>query len=164
MNAFGAEVGIRSRRWLSTTIITVMLVLMFCINMHGLVMFCTVRGESMAPTLEDGSHGMCFLKKDAEISRGDIIIARLNSELIVKRVIAVEGDSVLIDNGKVIVNGKELTEDYVKYKSSLDYVDVIVGQGECYVLGDNRSNSLDSRYFGTIAKEDILGRFYEVCM
>ena len=116
----------------------------------------------MEPTLEDGSHGMCFLTENAEISRGDIIIARLNKELIVKRVIAVEGDRVLIDNGKVIVNGQALTEEYVKYQSDLDYVNVTVSHNEYYVLGDNRLNSLDSRYFGTIAKEDVLGKFYKV--
>src|SRR5690606_26058720 len=84
-----------------------------------------------------------------------------NTKKIVKRVIAVEGDSIMISEGKVYLNGKELKEEYVNgdlTNGSL-YIEEIP-KGKMFVMGDNRYVSLDSRdeRIGLVDKEDIVGK------
>lgn len=102
--------------------------------------------------------------------QGDIIVASkksfANGECIVKRVIATEGQEVVFDRhtGKVTVDGVELQEDYIYTLGvSLEeprYIKQVVGEGQVFVMGDNRSNSLDSRspQIGLIDVREILGK------
>lgn len=79
---------------------------------------------------------------------------------LVKRVIGVPGDEIDIRDGKVYVNGNELVEDYIKgvtYPREIQFP-LKVGEGEYFVLGDNREVSKDSRSFGVIKKSQIEGR------
>ena len=127
-----------------------------------LVQVCVVNGHSMEPTLKEGSFGILAMNP-LKIDRGDIVVVKLaNDELIIKRVVGVPGDHVIVENGIVLVNNEELEEDYVKYNSLLEYTDKFVGYDEYFILGDNRTDSLDSRYFGVISEDEILGKFYKV--
>ena len=88
-------------------------------------------------------------------------ILELNKISYIKRIIGVSGDRIQIENGKVFLNGEELKEEYVKDKITIGqfyYNDIIVPEGAVFVMGDNRTESIDSRVFGCIPKEKIEGK------
>lgn len=81
----------------------------------------------------------------------------------IKRVIAVGGDSIEARDGDVFVNGEMVEEIYLpSYADTFDFGPVEVPEGEVFVMGDNRGDSVDSRSFGTISVDDIVGRAFVV--
>ena len=128
-----------------------------------------VVGVSMEPTLGNGQQIFVdrFLYVLSSPKRGDVIVflpnGNENAHYYVKRVIAVPGDTVLIQNGAVYVNG-ELFEEEVEVnaieEAGLAAEEITLGDDEYFVLGDNRNNSEDSRYanIGNIKKEYIIGK------
>ena len=121
-----------------------------------------IEGSSMAPLLEMNDIVLTVMESNPE--RNDIVAFNHNNKLHVKRVIAVAGDRVSIDeNGVVSVNGRELNEPYIS-QLSLGTCDLefpfSVPAGTVFVLGDNRPQSMDSRdsTFGVIGKDQIIGR------
>ncbi len=124
-----------------------------------------VDGLSMAPTLED--HDRLIVNKLVyelgEPRPGDIVMLYypLNPEkMFVKRVIAKEGDSVRIVDGRVYVNDVPLHDDYVpdEFRSHDDWGPTVVQQGYYFVMGDHRNNSSDSRHWGQVPKKYIVGK------
>lgn len=117
-----------------------------------------VNGESMMNTLHDGDIMIMnsINYRFSEIKRYDIVIIDEGQELIIKRVIGLPGDTVKYVNNKLYINGKRVKDKYASSKTSDFSVDV--GNGEYFVLGDNRSNSMDSRVFGTFKKKEIIGK------
>jgi signal peptidase I len=124
-----------------------------------------VDGLSMAPTLED--HDRLIVNKLVyELSdprAGDIVMLYypVNPEkMFVKRVIAKEGDTVRIVDGRVYVNDLPLHDDYVpaEFRSHDDYGPYFVQQGYYFVMGDHRNNSSDSRNWGPVPKKYIVGK------
>jgi len=79
---------------------------------------------------------------------------------LIKRVIGVPGDTFDIKEGKVFLNGEALNEPYVKGKTYANGMmfPIIIGDNEYFVMGDNRENSMDSRYLGLISKDKIEGK------
>ncbi len=123
-----------------------------------------VRSDSMAPTLPAGA--VVVIDKVAftmrQPHRGDIVIADdpRSGGSIVKRVVAVGGDSVGIENGLLVVNGATIDEPYID-NDNMDgfyFGPDQVPSGHVFLLGDNRDTSEDSRTFGPVAVEDIDGR------
>lgn len=114
-----------------------------------------VDGESMYSTLDDGDI-LLLEKYDTKYERFDIVVFDLNGERLIKRVIGLPGDEVEYKNNTLYINGTEVDEIYgygitqdFKYTKKVD---------NCYfVVGDNRNNSLDSRYFGCVPKDKIIG-------
>jgi signal peptidase I len=98
--------------------------------------------------------------------RGDIIVFRppgASSDPYIKRIIGLPGETVEIRGGTVIIDGVPLEENYVASGTSWrgggnEQSTLTIPEGEFFVLGDNRDNSSDSRSFGTIPKEDIIGK------
>jgi signal peptidase I len=92
--------------------------------------------------------------------RGDIVAFRHGgpAEAYLKRVVAVPGERVAIRRGIVYVDGKELSEPYVRYRDGGSAAEQTVPAGEYYVLGDNRSNSDDSRDWGFVPASAIIGK------
>jgi signal peptidase I len=134
-----------------------------------IVTFCfqvaRVDGLSMAPTLED--HDRLIVNKlvyqIGEPRPGDIVMLYypLNPEkMFVKRVIAREGDTVRIVDGRVYVNDVTLHDDYVpvEFRSHDDWGPQVIQQGYYFVMGDHRNNSSDSRHWGPVPKKYIVGK------
>ncbi len=93
--------------------------------------------------------------------RGDVVVIRLHEqsdELLIKRVIGMPGDEVTIHDGQVFVNGQSLVEPYLAGATTGFYGSTIIPPLHIFVLGDNRGFSNDSRSFGTIPLEDVVGR------
>ena len=121
-----------------------------------------VDGDSMLPTLSDGQ---ALFSDLSPIERGDIIIARLSNKdglLVVKRVVALPGDTLTINPDGLYVNSELVDEAYLTdqaekltyFESGCNYR--ILEKDEYYLLGDNRSISYDSRYYGPIRESDII--------
>lgn len=124
-----------------------------------------VEGESMAPTLHDEDR-LVVNKLVYRIDRpqpGDVVMMNYPADpdkTFVKRYIAGEGDTVRIVNGQVFVNDIPLADTYVagELRSHDDWGPEVVPEGFCFVLGDNRSNSSDSRVFGFVPRKYVLGK------
>ena len=124
-----------------------------------------VEGTSMMPSLADQEHIFInkFVYRIEPIQRGDIIVFRYPRDPVksfIKRVIAVAGDHVRIDDGRVFLNGKLVVEDYVPraYQDDRSYPELVVPPDSYFVLGDHRSLSDDSRDFGPVASSYIYGK------
>jgi signal peptidase I len=126
-----------------------------------------VEGTSMMPGLVDQER--IFVNKFiyrlgiGEIQRSDTIVFWFpgdQSKSYIKRVIGVPGDTVAIDHGTVILNGKPLQEDYVprEYRDYLSMSAVTVKPEEYFVLGDHRNSSNDSRTWGLVPRPNIYGK------
>lgn len=93
--------------------------------------------------------------------RGDVIVfvpPTSPSRDFIKRVIGLPGDRVEVRVGKVYINGQPLVEQYIQPGSTSSWGPAIVGQGELFVMGDNRGNSSDSRSFGMLQQNKVVGR------
>jgi len=136
-----------------------------------------VDGQSMMPNLDDGQmllvnrnayqfvdwQGNKFYPFDPP-ERGDIVVFNPPTESdkpYIKRIIGLLGDEVTFSNGQVFVNGELLDEEYIEDRTRCgrsDFCDVIVPEGSVFVLGDHRSNSSDSRVFGAVPIENVIGK------
>lgn len=129
-----------------------------------------VKGESMEPTFFDGQYlivdEITYRTHDPE--RGDVVIFKYPkdpSKYFIKRIIGLPNETVKIDGGKVTIFGEEhpygqpLEESYIK-NTSHENVTEKLADNEYFAMGDNRSNSLDSRIWGPLPKEDIIGRVW----
>ena len=119
-----------------------------------------VQGTSMCTTLYNGDVLVAQKLALNSIHRGDIVTAYSDSknEFIVKRVIGLPGESIHIDeNGYIYADGVLIDEQYQSptVGMSFTYSDIDLGENEYFLVGDNRYNSYDSRYFGAIDKSNI---------
>lgn len=131
-----------------------------------------IKGISMEPNFHDNE----YILTD-KISyrlhtpvRGDVVIfkAPVNPDVdYIKRVIGLPGDHVKIQNGFVYVNGEKLKEDYLRDSTFLfpgsfltEGVEITISAGKIFLLGDNRPHSSDSRQFGPVPIDSIVGRAF----
>ncbi len=128
----------------------------------------TIHQISMEPTLVEGDrvliNRLTYHFRDPE--SGDVVVldSPINeNEDLVKRVVAVEGDEVAIRDGSLYVNGIAQEEPYLLEQDFQGYEPgVVVPAGHVYVLGDNRNNSGDSRIFGPIRVDSIIGNAFVI--
>ena len=131
----------------------------------------SVIGDSMEPTLYNAQEILIsrFAYKLSSPKRGDVIVflpnGNQNTHLYVKRVIGLPGETVLIKDGQVYINGKVYDENgaYADITNAgLAESSITLESGEYFVLGDNRNNSEDSRFsdIGNISKKYIVGKLW----
>lgn len=144
----------------------------FAILYLFIAQFHKVSGSSMIPTLHNGD----FLITEKVTyrfggpNRGDIIVLknpRDNSQDFIKRIIAIPGDSIKVEKNSVFINGAEVKELYLPTNTLTsagsflaEGVELKAGSNQYFVFGDNRSHSSDSREWGGITKEEIVGRAF----
>ena len=123
-----------------------------------------ISGDSMSPTLEHDE--IVVLLKTKEFERGDLVGFYYQGKILLKRVIALPEDEVAIDaDGNVYVNGELLDEPYVTEKGlgdcDLEFPYKVPG-ASYFVMGDQRSNSVDSRnsVIGAVSRDDIIGKVF----
>lgn len=123
-----------------------------------------VHGQSMEPNLHENERVIVDLVtyRFRAPQRGEIIVLdapeRQPGPPLIKRVVGVAGDTVEIKNGGVYINGQRLNEPYLGASTAGAMAAQVVPEEHVFVLGDNRGASNDSRYFGMVPFEDILGR------
>ncbi|WCK57627.1 signal peptidase I (plasmid) [Aneurinibacillus sp. Ricciae_BoGa-3] len=124
-----------------------------------------VMGTSMYPTLHDKDYLMVnrTAYHNTMPHYKDIVVFNTNlaqDKVLIKRVIAVAGDRIQIKDGKVTVNNNMLNEPYIHGQQTIANVDIIVPSNKIFVMGDNRGNSLDSRFpeVGLVDKSQIIGK------
>jgi signal peptidase I len=143
-------------------IIVVGLLLIVTVRASGLLVM-RVNGDGMLPTMGDGTRFLT--SKAAEdmnaIRRGSIVVFEDGPgyQPQVKRIVGLPGEQIAFKSGDALVNGTALQETYVLEPTRCGgdgYCSVSLGDGEYYVLGDNRGNSRDSRIFGAVPTDDII--------
>jgi signal peptidase I len=119
-----------------------------------------VGSESMTPTIDPGDL-LLVRHWGSPPERRDIVTvpAPDDGELLVKRVVAVGGDSLAIEDGVLVVNGDPVCEAAIDPEliDGVYFGPVDVPPGQLFLLGDNRDGSIDSRHFGTVAAADVEG-------
>lgn len=168
------------REWI--TVIGVALLIAFVVRGFVLQQFY-ISGPSMESTMFQNNRVLVnkLSYRLHEIHRGDVVVfdrvttdgVEVQHDDLIKRVIGVAGDSVSIANCVVSVNGNEVEEPYLNdydiAQSNLedrcrlpDMVSTIVEPGHLFVMGDNRPQSFDSRMFGTIEEDLVVGRAFVI--
>ena len=152
--------GVRS--WLRDLAISVIVSVFIIVFLYQPV---RVEGTSMLPMLEDQDR--LFINKIAyrvgEIHRGDVVVFLYphdHQKSYIKRVIALPGDDLRIEHGRVYVNGVRLAERYVpaRFADDRSEADTVIPEHEYFVMGDHRSISSDSRDFGPVERDLIYGK------
>ena len=166
---------------------TVILALIIFLALESSIQNFRVEGPSMNPTLANGQHllvnKLVYLRIDPQRfwkfipfvdssrsaavfpfhppNRGDVIIFRFPRDTtrdFVKRVIGVAGDRVEIRGGKLYINGELRDEPYVTYRDYSSMLATTVPPDSYFVMGDNRPASLDSRDWGHVPADNVIGR------
>ena len=134
---------------------------------HYVMQSVQVVGASMSPTLHDSERYVLnrWVYRVREPQLKDIVVLRdpVDGGYAVKRIVARQGDTVHLKGGQIFVNDKLLEEPYLPAGTQTfpnpNYLEqfVVCGAGKYFVLGDNRNNSADSRIYGAVPRQNILG-------
>lgn len=128
-----------------------------------------IPSESMLPTLKIGDRlivDKIFYEINGikDIQRGDIVVfdpppaANSKSDIpFIKRVIGLPGETISIKRGTVYINGEPLDESYLSEEPAGDFKPLIIPDGTIFLMGDNRNNSHDSRFWGPLPFQNIIG-------
>jgi signal peptidase I len=120
-----------------------------------------IEGQSMEPTYTDGGVNLCWRGRYLFSSpqRGDVVVIRFAGRrvLLLKRIVALAGDTVAFQNGVLMVNGEPVAEPYLRSRSDWNLEPRTVATGKVYVVGDNRSVPMTRHHFGQVDQQRIVG-------
>ena len=124
-----------------------------------------VNGMSMEPNFHTDERlitDRAIFKMFGHPQRDDVVILNKpgDGEVLIKRVIGLPGDTVRVDNDTVYINGKALNEPFIQYKTDYNFGPETVPPDDYFVMGDNRSHSLDSHLFGFVPNGNIIARVW----
>ncbi len=143
---------------------TVVLALLIFSLIRVVVQNFRIEGFSMEPNLHQGQYlivNKAVYRWMHEPERGDIVVfeyPRAPDRDFIKRVIGLPGETVEVRDGTVFINGVMLDEPYLSEHTRANVAPRTLGPGEYFVLGDNRDNSSDSRSWGPLPQENIIGK------
>lgn len=150
--------GSRRKYFLRVLIVAVVSFFLF----KYLCMPVFIKGNSMAPTYSDGTFNFCWRGAYwfSKPCRGDVVAIRFAGEkiMLLKRIVGLSGESVEFKKGKLFINGIMLDEPYQKERCGWELPPRKVEEGHVYVVGDNRSMSMDEHKFGQVSASRIAGR------
>ena len=145
--------GPRPDRTLARVLIWSLLTITF---FHHLLVPIQIIGSSMSPTYRSGSLNLInrwSYSKHAPV-RGDVIALEAEGELLLKRIVALPGETIAIVNGELQVNGAPLADQFAAHRIPWEMDPIPLRSNEFFVIGDNRASSI----FCKVTKEDILGK------
>lgn len=181
-NTYGSSALIRRLLVEWVGVIGIALVIAIVVRMFLLQQFY-ISGPSMETTMFTNNRVLVnkLAYQIGDVKRGDVVVfdrATINGNDVVhddliKRVIALGGETISIKSCVVYINGTILPEPYLPARdtemtdpqdrcSTVDIVDTVIPQGEFFLMGDNRPQSYDSRMFGPITREMIVGRAFVI--
>lgn len=141
---------------------TVLLAVIVFLVLNAMTARFRVHGLSMEPTLHDGQYllisKMSYWFGDPQ--RGDVIVFHPPTrpgEDYIKRIVGLPGERISIEAGRIVVDGEPIDEPYIANPSPYSGVWEL-GDGEYFVLGDNRANSSDSHTWGVLPRDNVVGK------
>jgi signal peptidase I len=125
-----------------------------CIPLH-------IKGYSMEPTYHNGGVNFCWRLRYlfSKPKRYNVIIVRFagNRVMLLKRVVALEGEQIEFRNGKLFVDGKQMDEPYLRYPCDWNLLPRQVEKDCIYVVGDNRNMPIENHHFGQVTLKRVVG-------
>jgi signal peptidase I len=151
--------------WMALIIISLSTAVYYVVS-RFVVTGVIIQGTSMLPTMHDGDRYLLnrWTYRYQQPARGDMVVIKDpgHSDFAVKRIVGLPLDSVQIKGGQVYLNGRQFSEPYLNKDTQTFTPDakenwLIIGKERYFVLGDNRGVSEDSRYYGPIRRDQIIG-------
>lgn len=158
INEDNTERNGKLKRFLKEYVPYVIIIIVVLFIKHFIVSPIRVNGKSMMDTLYHGDIMLLdrISYRTSDIKRFDIVVIDNGDEFIIKRVIGLPGERVTYTGNQLYINDKKIDDPYAT--NSTTEFDTTVEEDCYFVLGDNREDSMDSRYFGTFPKNKILGK------
>lgn len=166
------KIGAGLKDWQKSLIILALVGIVAYLLLSYVILWGVISSESMEPTLKVGDYainnGLAYVGHEPQ--RGDIIIfeaheKNMEGDTLIKRIIGLPGDDVMFIDNHVYINGQPIYEDYLDEDVKTDCMyDFEVPEGCYFVMGDNRENSLDSRFWEDpfVKREEIKGKMIMV--
>ena len=154
---------LKFRLFIKESLETLLLALILVLIINTISTRIRVEGYSMEPTYHNNNYIVVskLTYKFKEISRGDVIVFEYPlapDEDFIKRVIGLPGDEIEVTGGKVYLNGRVLDESYIVAAPIREQPLYVVPEESLFVMGDKRNNSSDSRTWGSLPIENIIGK------
>lgn len=157
----GTEKPKKKESWRSVIVLAVLLVVVLLVT-NFVIRPVVVNQNSMNETFHEGDYVLMY-QLGYTPSRGDVVVVDKGNPLgdrLFKRVIAVGGDQLEFVNGEVYINGEKTDEPYIddSHRETYTSLSLTIPENEVFVVGDNRASSMDSRSFGPVSDDLIMGK------